>query len=139
MGLKSRNTPYSMKKPAIILVFYFLFLFGFSQTGTFTINFNGKEQFSGNTLALTQVQIINLTRGVDTTLNNGNFIFQLNYSMGIGDHNIEDNNNIIVHPVFPNPLKGSTEITIDIKSSTNLNISLYPELFIKNRKSLLTH
>ncbi|NTW33192.1 MAG: VWA domain-containing protein, partial [Bacteroidetes bacterium] len=116
-----------MKKFILLFLFVISVSFLFSQSGSFQLNFNGKLQSNGTPVTLQKVNVINLTRGVDTMINIAPFSFQLDYSVyvGINEPAKENKDNFIVHPVIPNPFNNNAEFDIEINESSNLQISLY--------------
>ncbi|MCX6226723.1 MAG: VWA domain-containing protein [Bacteroidia bacterium] len=114
-----------MKKVSFLLLLNLWFSCGYTQSGSFTLNFSGKVQAGNTPVTLDKVQIINLTRGVSTTLSNGNFNFQLSYGTGIGEESFVRNKNLVIHPAFPNPFTGTAEVVIELQNASSLRISLY--------------
>jgi hypothetical protein len=114
-----------MKKITFFLILSLSILTLYSQTGTYTLSFSGKLQSSGATVALQKVNIINITRSVDTMITTSPFTFDLTYSTnGINDP-LSGKKNFVLYPVFPNPFNNKAGFDIEINKESNLKISLY--------------
>jgi hypothetical protein len=115
-----------MKK---IILLYVMCLFTsmlFSQTsGSISLSFEGKKQSDNTVLPLQQVNIINLTRGVDTMLVDNPYSFLLDYTVGIDEFTQNSNGNFILSPVVPNPFTDKAEFEIELKNPAILQISLF--------------
>lgn len=111
--------------PSFFVLCFFTSIVFCQTTGSISLNFEGKKQSDNSVLPLQQVNIINLTRGVDTMLVDNPNSFLLDYTVGINEYSRSSNGNFILSPVVPNPFTDKSEFEIELKNPAILQISLF--------------
>ena len=106
----------------IVIASLFSFSIAFGQKGNILLSYSAGDFYSGDSLNIDSVFVINLSKDCDTTVYGPNPELLLSWATGIEELNSK--NGIQVEQNFPNPFSGSTKCNIKISDKKDIKITL---------------
>lgn len=97
-----------------------LIVSAFGQKSTLELTFTADN--NGQYVPLDSIFIENLTQGSDTTLCAPDTILVIDYTVGIGENGVSDENTLSVSQNYPNPFNGKTEFNLYLAEKGNIKI-----------------
>lgn len=106
---------------------------------TITISFTGI--YSGSHLPPDSIKIENISQGYDTVLYQNDSVLTLDQGVGIIETSLEENNELVLYPSYPNPFNTETTISFYNPREQKVAINIYDlsgRLLINKERKLPT-